>query len=235
MRSLVSASSLVALMTMTPLAGHAITVTTCSTNVCYEYDNTQGAVAYFGLPTLIGDTMRFLPANFRAESLNTQGVVSTSSTWLFTRVYSVSGAELSAVMVTERGDYSITGDTGGAPDTVSANLFIQVANNASLEFVVDIKNFSASGNTASPPQLWSLSNTPISPESVFTAIANDVAVLIQNTLTASSDQLGGNAWIQKKFILDITAVSPTVVPVPAAVWLFGSAFGVLTLLRRRAA
>ncbi|MSR08141.1 MAG: hypothetical protein EXR82_01185 [Gammaproteobacteria bacterium] len=58
-------------------------------------------------------------------------------------------------------------------------------------------------------------STPISPRSAFAALANDVAVLVQNTLTASSAQPGGQAFIQKKFVLEITGVVPTVVPVPA--------------------
>lgn len=235
MRKLVSASSLVALTTMTPMVGQAVTIITdCSANVCYQYDRDQAAAAVFGLPTLVGDTMRFLPSNFRAESLNTQGVVSTNGTWLFNRVYSQSGAELSTILITESGDYGISGDTGGFPDQVTANLYTQVSLNTAVEdIVVDLQTFSATGNTV--PTLWSLTSAWISPESAFNAIANDVAVSIQNTLTASSDQSNGNAWIQKKFLLDITGVVPTVIPVPAAVWLFGSAFGVLTLLRRRAA
>ncbi len=233
MRKWVLVSSLVGLMAILPMTGHAIT-TICGPNICYKYDETQAAQAYFGLPTLVGDAMRFLPANFKAESLNGQGVVSTTATWVFDRVYSVSGAEIASIVIREAGDYFISGDSG-APDTVSANLYTLVTDNVSAEVAFNIKNFSASGNTVTPPQPWALVSDPISPAAAFAAIANDVAVLIQNTLTASTDQANAQAFIQKKFVVEIGTIVPTVIPVPAAVWLLGSAFGVLTLVRRRAA
>jgi len=214
------------------LLGQATTLT-CGPNICYQYDETQSAAAYFGLPTLVGDAMRFLPPNFRAESLNGVGTVSVTATWLFDKVYSTSSAEIGSVVVSEAGDYSITGDTGGSPDTVNVNLYTQVANNASAEVAFDIKNFTASGDTFLPPQPWALISGSINPATVFAAVANDVAVSVQNTLSATTDEFGGDAWIQKKFVVQIGTVAP--VPVPAAVWLFGSAFGVLSVLRRRAA
>ena len=228
MKSLRSARTLAVIAAMLPVASHAIT--DCGPSICYTYDPGQPAAAYFGTPTRLGDSMRFIPPNFRAESLN-GGTVSVSATWLFDNVYSTTGGEIGSVLITEAGDFSITGDSSGAPDTVSVNLYTQVANNASAEVAIDTKNFSASGNTFAPPEPWALISTAINPSTAFTAAANNVAVSIQNTLSATTDELGGNAWIQKKFVVEIGTVAP--VPVPAAVWLFGSAFGVLTLVRRR--
>jgi hypothetical protein len=229
MKSLRSAKTLAVIAAMLPVAGHAITQ--CGPNICYTYDPLQAAASAFGTPTLLGDSMRFIPPSFRAESLNGVGTVTTSATWLFDNVYSVGGGEIGSVLITEAGDFSITGDSSGAADTVGVNLFTQVANNASAEVATDVKNFSASGNTASPPEPWALISTAINPSTAFAAVASNVAVSIQNTLSATTDELGGAAWIQKKFVVEIGTVAP--VPVPAAVWLFGSAFGVLTLVRRR--
>ena len=231
MKSLRAANTIAALAAMLPLASQAITQ--CGPNICYTYDAGQSAAAYFGLPTLLGDSMRFIPPNFRAESLNAAGTVSLSATWLFDNVYSTSGAEIGSVFVSEAGDYSITGESGGAPDTVGVNLSTLVADNASAEFVLDIKNFSASGNTILPPQTWALVSGTINPATAFTAIANNVAVSIQNTLSATTDEVGGDAWIQKKFVVQVGSVVP--VPVPTAVWLFGSALGLMGVARRRAA
>jgi len=53
---------------------------------------------------------------------------------------------------------------------------------------------------------------------------------LQNTLTAEADEAGENAWIQKKATITITAL----VPIPAAVWLFGSGLiGLVAWGRRR--
>lgn len=232
MKILKIVTSMATIAALSPLLAHATTLA-CGPNVCYQYNETQDASLYFGLPTLFGDTMRFTPPNFQAESLNGQGLVSLSKTWLFDNVYATTtGMEIGNVIVREAGDYYITGDSSGAPDTVGVNLYTQVANNASTEVAFDIKNFSASGNSASP---WVLTSTAINPSLVFSAVANDVAVSIQNTLTASTDELGGDAFIQKKFVVEIGTVVPNVVPVPAAAWLFGSAFGLLGFVRRRAA
>ena len=75
---------------------------------------------------------------------------------------------------------------------------------------------------------------------MFNDLATDIDFQIQNTLQACSSMLPSQctagtgtdyAFIAKK--LTLTATS-TVVPVPAAVWLLGSAFGLLGCLRRRA-
>jgi hypothetical protein len=55
-------------------------------------------------------------------------------------------------------------------------------------------------------------------------------VTVQDTLRANAAP-GQLAWIQKKFTLS----AQTVVPVPAAVWLLGSAVGLLGVIRRRQA
>ncbi|MEO8223477.1 MAG: hypothetical protein ABI661_01625 [Gammaproteobacteria bacterium] len=230
MKFLSATTSIAAVSILTPLLSQATTLS-CGPNICFQYDETQTAALYFGLPTLLGDSMRFLPPNFRAESLNGAGTVTVSQTWVFDQVYSTSGAEIGSVRVSEAGDYGISGDSSGVPDTVSVQLVTTVANNASIEFASDTKYFSASGNTVSPPQLWSLVSTPINPSTAFSMIASNVAVSIANTLTATTDEVGGDAWIQKKFVVQVG----TVVPVPATAWLFASGAGLLGWLRRRAA
>ena len=71
----------------------------------------------------------------------------------------------------------------------------------------------------------------LTPAASLSQVANDLRLSIQNDLSAFTDASGERAWIEKKLVLNIT----TVVPVPAAVWLFGSALGVVGLIRRRLA
>jgi hypothetical protein len=59
------------------------------------------------------------------------------------------------------------------------------------------------------------------------APTNSLQLSMQNTLTAIADDPADSAWIQKKLTFTAT------VPVPAAVWLFGSGLGLLGWLRRR--
>jgi hypothetical protein len=61
----------------------------------------------------------------------------------------------------------------------------------------------------------------------------DTAVMLQleNDLTADSNSPGDSALIQKKF--GAFGVEVTIIPVPAAAWLFGSALALLGWIRRR--
>lgn len=200
----------------------AATVTTCGPNICYEYDNAQAGILKFGTPNLVGDTMQFLPVNFRAESSNGAGFDVDSATFVFNRVYSVSGAEIISITAAESGDYRIIG--GG---TVDVDLYLQAASNVNaLDLAINTSNFAASGDSGGI-QLWTL-NDAVAPAALFASIANDMALTVQNTLTAFTGSAGQLAWIQKKLILEVA-----VVPVPAAVWLFGSALALLGVARRR--
>jgi hypothetical protein len=60
-------------------------------------------------------------------------------------------------------------------------------------------------------------------------------VTIANMLSADTSAAGDFATIQKRFtLITNTVMQSAEVPVPAAVWLLGSAVGVLVGLRRRA-
>ena len=208
------------------------TVNQCGPNICYEYDDAQIAASsnYFGLPTLIGDDMRFLPTSYKAQSIDGVGdhtgtnTDEWGSTFLFDRIYTVSGAEIASITYTERGDYAI-----GTDGSVTANMLMLVANNNDAQECDCVLNsFTDSG--ANSLALWELSGS-ISPLNSFDSVANDVSASLQNTLFANTDAAGETAFIQKKFM----TLTVTAVPVPAAVWLFISGLGLLaTRLRKRA-
>jgi len=211
-------------------AAYGATVTQCGPNVCYEYDDSQVAASgsYYGLPTLIGDDMRFLPTTYKAQSTDGVGINTGTntdtygSTFVFDRIYSVSGEEIATITFTERGDYFVQND-----GSVQANMLMLIANNndaAECDCVLD--SFSDSG--ANALTLWQLSGS-FDAAANFESLANDVSISLQNTLSAYTDASGEDAWLQKKFM----SVSVTVVPVPAAVWLMGSALGLLVVRARR--
>lgn len=214
-------TSVLALMAVAGSAT-AATVAICGPNICYEYDNAQAGIAKFGSPNLVGDTMQFLPVNFRAESSNGAGFDVDSATFVFSRVYSVSGAEIINITAKESGDYRII--NGG---NVDVDLYLQAASNVNaLDLAINLNNFAASGHSGGT-QLWAL-NAAVTPAALFASVANDMALTVQNTLTAFTGSTGQLAWIQKKLILEVA-----VVPVPAAAWLFASGLGLLGLARRR--
>jgi hypothetical protein len=203
-------------------AAHAASVTLCGPTICYEYDDAQAAAAAFGQPTLIGDSLRFLPASFLAASANGAGFDWESATFLVSRIYSTTGQDIISVSVFETGDYEIVG--GGA---VSADLYLLAASNlVGSDFAVATAAFDSSGASGGL-QEWAI-EAEILPTAVFGGPSSDLSLQIQNFLTAVTGSNGELAWIQKKLVLEVA-----VIPVPAAVWLFASALGLLAFARRR--
>jgi len=206
------------------MGANAASITLVGDTVNYVYDDAQAAVGLFGLPTIVGDVVRFTPPSFRAESTNGAGIVNTSANFIFSSVYSTNGFDLAEIRVIEDGDYDITGG-----DSVKAALRLTISNNDDvLEFTNSLVTFNAAGDSGGPGN-WGLS-TALDPQTEFGSPITDIEVSIQNTLTASTDALGESAWIQKKLSF---VASTTVVPVPAAAWLFGSALLGLGLVKRR--
>ena len=209
----------------------ATLVTSCGTSVCYEYNDAQTTA--FGSPTFSGDSVSFSPTVFRAESTNGQGPVSFTSSFFFDRVYANAGYEISSIQVSESGDYRIYRDSSGSPDTVSASLATTVSSLLSSENILDSVTLNRSGNSGGV-QLWSLQSNAINPASAFTSNAQGVSLLIGDNLSAFTDELGGLAWIQKKYLLSVAAVSSaaTNVPEPSSLILIMAGLGMAGLIFR---
>lgn len=225
----------------------AALVQLCGTSICYEYDNDLGVnpgLAYYGAPVLLAnsDTLKFNPLTFAVDSDPGTSAIpgpTLTAVFAFTRVWSTWGMEISTISVSESGDYQVLGDAA-----VAANLRVQVVDlvdNGSPtpgfpETIVDNQVFTTSVPTGLGLAPWSLSSV-VSPAAVFTDLATSVDLSIQNTLQAFEGPGGGYGFIAKKLLLTVGTVGSfppeTVVPVPAAAWLFGSAMGVLGVLRRR--
>lgn len=204
----------------------AATVEACGDSVCYQWDDSQPALDLFGAPLLIGDDLLFIPGNpvpFRAESLDGAGSADVNATLVISRVYTIGGQDIASITVLESGDWEV--NQGGS---VMTDLFLQ---GVSLADVTDISTASSavdgSGDSGGL-QLWD-TEAMITPFTDFAGAANELSLTLQNTLAATTGGSGDRAFIEKKYVAVVTSV----VPVPPAVWLFGSALGLLGWVRRR--
>ena len=207
--------------------GYAAAVQLVGDTMIYEYDDGVNATALltFGTPSILGDTVRFLPPSFEARSVGSDGdgLVTTAESFVFSNVYSISGAEIVSIALTEFGDYKITNG-----DNVSVDAELEIKNNpGQTESAMVSSSFAAMGDSGVLPQFWQV-DLDINPALEFISSANDVSLTIHNTLKAETDAFDEVAWIQKKFTITTAAI-----PVPASVWLFGSALGLLGVARRR--
>lgn len=239
--ALSTSSGLVCGLLLGLVSGPAAAVTvSCGPDVCYQYDETQPALDFFGAPSVVGNDLVFTPGNpnpFRARSVDGTGVAdpgvavtgggtaTNQQTLVIDRVYSLNGAlDILSITAFEQGDYEIEQD-----GSVSADLYLQavsLVNALDNDVATDAVN--ASGDSGGL-QLWQMSGM-VNPAAEFTQAANDLRLTVQNTLSAFTDANGERAAIEKKLVLTVT----TVIPVPAAVWLFASALGLLGWIRTRA-
>jgi hypothetical protein len=216
-----------------PAAQAALVSPQCGPTICYVWDDAQPAAQLdsLGTPTVVGDSVFFTPVDFKAVSENGSPAIATAiANFVFTKIYSHDGSEVEGtggeigmIKVDESGDYRIVGG-----DSVDVTLRLQALNLASAELTTVTETFAANADTGGLSPDWTLTGI-IDPQAAFDGVANRINLGVQNTLTAQTDANGELAWIQKKFVLTVT----TVVPVPAAVWLFGSALGLLGWIRRR--
>lgn len=221
------------------LPANAAPVTLCGTSICYEYDNdvlVNPGISAYGAPALLsGDTLKFVPSNFNADSDYGSPIPSPTrvEVFKFTRVYTTNGGEVASISVTESGDYQIIGE-----GFVNVNMRLQSVDNVDdgmatpgfAEVTNPQFNWNTTTPTGGPLVNWSLTGT-VTPAALFSDLATDIDFSIQNTLQAFATS-PNYAFVQKKLSLTVTAVST--IPVPAAVWLFGSSLGLLGWLRRRA-
>lgn len=204
----------------------AATVEACGDLVCYQWDDSQPALDLFGDPVLVGNDLLFTlgdPSPFRAESVDGTATDGANATLIIDRVYTVGGQGILSISVSEAGDWEIT--QGGA---VAADLYVQGISLANVsDIAIDIASVDADGDSGGL-QLWD-ALAELSPSDDFAGPSNELRLTIQDSLAAFTGAGGDRAFIEKKVVTVVTSI----IPVPPALWLFGSALGLLGWVRRR--
>ena len=220
-----------------PLAGVGEVALEGST-VCFVYDPND-IDPIFGSLQVSGDSIFVLPTDFKAESVDGAGTSIVSGTGSI-QIIAKDGYVLDGINVGEIGDYKLN----GAGSTVDVDAWLRVfdwfdaapifgteeTTNLSITGPLNIidnnlHNWSADGGFDLTTALWDG--------------RDHVGLTLQNTLTATSGtNYGDLAFIQKKAIgSEITvSIDTSPIPVPAAVWLFGSGLiGLVGVARRKQA
>jgi len=203
-------------------ASQAATITQLGDNVSFTYEDSTA----YGTGNVIGDTIFFTPLSFSAQSSNGAGVDFTTATLNIDVLATTQGYNMSSFTLYEDGDYRVDGSGASA----AADGFFRATSLTTLcsgpcqdTVLFDAGTLASTGvNNA----LWDMGG------SLDLSWGSDtkVRLTIQNNLTAETTESGENAFIQKKFSVTIPQV-----PVPAAVWLFGSGLlGLVGVARRKA-
>ena len=203
--------------------------------VTFKYVGTSSSIGLFGTVEVIGDSIVSFPTDFRAESLgggadsvNDNGVV---------QVIAKSGYQIDGVNILERGDYLMTGtgasvDVDGWSDIWDWNDVFGPSVQQNLDITGDLTIIDSNIHT------WQGSTSFDLTESTWDGI-NHIGLGLQNNLYAATTTEGEVAWIEKKLAaggIDLSVITTAVVPVPGAVWLFGSGLlGLVGIARRKKA
>ncbi len=196
-------------------------VVDCGPNICFQYDETQSAVAVFGPPFRVGDTLEFLPPAAAAVAAGGSGPASLSATFVIDRIFSGLG-NLAGLHLSVEGDHDAT--AGGS---VGSHFGLQLFDNAGPGSGAVGVSHDATGD-GSQPRIWRL-EAATSPEELFAAPSADLRLQLTGILSASAEGAGAGAWIATKYI----AISATAVPAPPAMALFLSAAAALAARTRR--
>ncbi len=216
-----------ALMTLAVSATQAATIVQIGTDVTFTYDDST----LYGTGTVVGNSIFFSPTAFQAESLNADGAVSANATLNITvEVNPGSAYVMTEFLLAEQGDYLLTGGSS----SVSAEGQLQVTSNIKTCLVfpcMDSEIFTAGPlTTVGTLTGWTINSGIDFANTAGWGTDTSVQVQIQNVLLATSTVNGESAMVQKKFEAVGLILNP--VPVPAAVWLFGSALGLLGWMKR---
>jgi hypothetical protein len=224
---------------------HAAIVHLPGTTVDFYYDDTQPGMAAYGTLGVIGDTIFATPGTFRAESNDGVGIHTSTPTDTFSaygvvRVVAKAGYQFVGIDIGELGDYQMSAGSTASNASVGVTGWSEVYEWAGggVFGQTQTENLVITGDFtdhSGQPVDWRGDASFDMTTSAWAGIT-DIGLGLQNNLTAFSDDVGVSAWIQKKAVAGAVGmeIMTTPIPVPAAVWLFGSGLlGLIGIARRK--
>lgn len=204
------------------------TCTAAGDTVIFSFAGTSDTMGLFGQLQVIGDSIFASPTDFRAHSKNggPEGINGeTADANGYIQVTAKEGYKIEAIDILEIGDYMMTaGDTDVSVTGMAAywewgNLASYSASALNVTGLDGVRD----GNAHIWQAAWEASSIGLF----------DIGLELQNNLSATTLNDGEEAWVEKKLSEVKVGITTTVVPVPAAVWLFGSGLIALIGFARR--
>lgn len=224
----VNASLLLAMLSPT-IANSAIVHIGSGDTVDFYYDDEDPGTMAFGTMQISGDTIFATPSTFQTTALNGVGTTSFSNTGSVI-VMAKDGFSFSSVDILEGGTYNTTGN--GTVDVTSS---IRVMDS---DFIPrqETNFLNISDLTASGANSWEGDFSYDMTTGMWDS-TNSIQLTLSTMLTAVSPDAGSIATINQTLAGSSMGMSiSTVVPVPAAAWLFFSGLvGLAGFARRKTA
>lgn len=196
-------------------------------NVIFKFDSSKTGL--FGSDFYVaGDTLFFLPTDFRALSLNGAGADFKNQTLNIKVTSKNDSFKIPGFKLIENGDYLSTGLDdwwwGSSTDVNATGRLTATDLNSGSVVRAGIVADNPFTSTGLDSVEWN-AETFVDTSSFM---SNSFRVRIQNILLATSYELGDIAFIEKNF------VGLTAVPLPASIWLLGAALiGLISSTKRR--
>lgn len=210
------------------LSGSLCTVTGSQFDVQYNLAN----VGAYGDARIIGNNVIFTPSGFSAVSQDGAGTVNMSGQVVFDILSTDPGFAIEELNLIERGRYQLSGPGSSVNHTGSIEVFDMINSDFLIDSIDETAPMNINDNQS---HNWTATG-----EIYFLSQTLGATITINNSLTAftAPGTVPSFASIEKTFnqnivILGVNEMPPTAVPVPAAVWLFGSALGLLGYVRRK--
>jgi len=222
-------SSLLVLGMTVSMASSAATVTLIGDDVDFTFEDST----LFGTGNVVGNSLFFMPTDFKALSENGAGAVNIIRTLDIT-VVAKGGYDITSLGMFEEGDYrsdgvdasvSASGRLGVTSLTTNCGSFGLPCKDSS------IFNVTGLGDTGLSTVGWTGSTSVDLADTAGWGSDTDLKISFQNDLSANTLNNGETAFIEKKFGAIGLVVNP--IPVPAAFWLFGSGLIGLAAVARR--
>ena len=186
----------------------------------------------FGSIQVSGDTIFALPTTFSATALN--NATTTTSAMGSIQIVAKDGYSFSGITVAEGGFYNVSNGASSVDVDASLRLFdwndpLPAIGTEEFTNLTSSSDFSLKNGIS---HNWSALGSFDMTTSTWQGV-DHVGLSLTNLLTATSVD-GGTAYIDKNSIGGVGFTFETIVPVPAAAWLFGSGLlGLVGFARRK--